>query len=230
MTNAPPLLEARSLGRRQRGGSDHWLLRAINLAVHGGDRLAIIGPTGSGKTLLLRSLAVLDASDEGEVFWQGQAVSPASTPQYRRQAIYLHQRPVLVEGTVEENLRLPYSLHAHAAGEFNRPNVLDLLKRVGRGSEFMQQAGQNLSGGERQLVAVIRALQLSPPMLLLDEPTASLDENTSWTIEELVKCWQQGSPETRAFLWVTHDPEQAARVSNRTVAVRDGRVEVAEHE
>jgi putative ABC transport system ATP-binding protein len=227
MTKAPSLLEARSLGRRQRG-SDQWLLRGIELAVRGGDRLAITGPTGSGKTLLLRSLAVLDPIDEGEVVWQGQAVSPANTPQYRRQAIYLHQRPALVEGTVEENLRLPYLLHAHAAGEFNRQNVLDFLQPVGRSGEFMQQAGQNLSGGERQLIAVVRALQLSPRMLLLDEPTASLDEKTSRTIEELVKRWQQESQETRAFLWVTHDAEQAARVSNRAVAVRDGRVEVAE--
>ena len=227
MTNAPSLLEARSLGRRQRG-SDQWLLRGVNLAVEGGDRLAITGPTGSGKTLLLRSLAALDPFDEGQILWQGQAVSPARTPAFRRQAIYLHQRPALVEGTVEDNLRLPYSLRAHATNEFNRSYVLDLLQHVGRSVDFLQQAAQHLSGGERQLVAVLRALQLSPLILLLDEPTASLDEKTSRTIEEFVTGWQQDKPEERAFLWVTHDPQQVVRVSNRAVTVRDGQLEGAE--
>jgi putative ABC transport system ATP-binding protein len=224
MNNVPPLLEARSLGRRQRQ-SDQWLLRGVNLAVRGGDRLAITGPTGSGKTLLLRSLAALDPRDEGDVFWQGQAVSPAGTPAFRQQAIYLHQRPVLVEGTVEENLRLPYMLRSHSGSEFNRSYILDLLTRIGRGVDFMQQASQNLSGGERQLIAVLRALQLSPLVLLLDEPTASLDEPTSWTVEQLIKDWQQEDERARAYLWVTHSPQQAARISNRAVSVRSGRLE-----
>src|SRR6266478_4288314 len=108
MNSAGVLLEAQRIGRFARE-SRNWLLRDVSLAVRGGDRLAIIGPTGSGKTLLLRSLALLDPTDEGQVLRLNGPISPDSVPDFRRQVIYLHQRPALIEGTVEDNLRLPFS-------------------------------------------------------------------------------------------------------------------------
>src|SRR5437867_4073858 len=153
MTTAPPLLAAQGLGRR-RLGSDEWLFRDVTLDIHGGDCLAIMGPTGAGKTLLLRALSLLDPVDAGHVHWQGRAVAAGEVPRYRRQAVYLHQRPTLVEGTVEQNLRLPYSLHAGRQRQFDRTKALKFLNVLGRGAEFLSQTDDNLSGGERQLVAV----------------------------------------------------------------------------
>src|SRR5437773_673500 len=138
MPAAPPLLAAKGLGRRW-PGSDRWLLRDVTLDIHAGDCLAIMGPTGAGKTLLLRALSLLDPVDAGHVYWQGRAVAAGEVPRYRRQAVYFHQRPTLVEGTVEQNFRLPYSLHVGRQHQFDRAKALKLLKVLGRGAEFLSQ-------------------------------------------------------------------------------------------
>ncbi len=223
MNSANVLLEARSIGRLARK-TQTWLLREVSLAVRGGDSLAIVGPTGSGKTVLLRSLAILDPIDEGQVLWLNALISPDSVPDFRRQVIYLHQRPALIEGTVEENLRLPFSFGIHARESFDRNWVLSMLERVGRGADFLARLWRDLSGGEAQIVALLRALQLHPTVLLLDEPTASLDAAAAQTIEQLVSQWHQQSNGGRAVVWVTHDREQSSRVASRFVRMNSGRL------
>src|SRR6202044_3133178 len=102
-------LEVREIGRRH-PRDDRWLIDKVSITLDFGERIGLVGPSGSGKTLLLRSMAVLDSIDLGEVYWQGQAVRANLVPSYRSQVIYLHQRPVLFEGSVDDNLRLPYAL------------------------------------------------------------------------------------------------------------------------
>ena len=104
-----PLLEAIGVGRCTVGG-DRWLLRDVNATLNAGDRVAVIGPSGSGKSLLLRALALLDPHDCGEIRWRGQLVSGSQVPVYRRHVMYMHQRPPLLEGTVDENLQYPFRL------------------------------------------------------------------------------------------------------------------------
>lgn len=218
-----PLLEARGIGRRDTAGT-RWLLRDVSLAIHAGERVALVGPTGSGKTLLLRTLARLDGLDAGQVLWRGETVSGNDVPRFRRQAIYLHQRPALLEGTVEENLRLPFTLKSNRSASFRRDVMLSLLRRVGRDAAFLQRTVRDLSGGEAQIVALARAIQLEPQILLLDEPTAALDEEMTRTIEALVMSWFDQSPEDRALVWVSHDPAQVRRIADRRVPVQDGRL------
>ena len=88
------MLKACGLGRRKPGSED-WLLRGVCFAVRPGDRLALTGPSGAGKTVLLRALALLDAYDEGSIEWNGRSLSGESIPAYRKQVVYLHQRPAL---------------------------------------------------------------------------------------------------------------------------------------
>lgn len=182
----------------------------------------VTGPTGAGKTLLLRALSLLDPIDEGELCWLGKPIPPADVPRYRRQVVYLHQRPALVEGTVEDNLRMPYSLRANKRNHFDRQKALELLDYVDRGVNFLSRTDQDLSGGERQIVAIVRALQLEPTVLLLDEPTASLDREAAKMIEDLVLLWQQQNARERAFVFVSHSPEQVARVANRILSLQEG--------
>src|SRR5207248_9022630 len=162
--------------------------------------------------------------NEGHVRWQGRAVATGEVPRVRSQAVYLHQRPALVEGTVEYNLRLPYSLHASRRHQFNPRMVLKLLSVLGRGDEFLSQTDHNLSGGERQIVAVVRALQLEPSVLLLDEPTAALDREAARAIERLILNWQREKTAERAFVWVSHSHEQIKRIASRIVSMHDGRL------
>lgn len=220
MDSAHPLLETRYIGRRA-PGTQHWLLRGISLVVQPGERLSIVGASGAGKTLLLRSLALLDPLDEGQVFWQGEPVTARMVPDFRRQVVYLHQRPPLVEGSVEENLRLPYTFAIHSGKQFDRARVQSQLESVGRG-DLMQRNWRDLSGGEAQIVALLRALQLEPTILLLDEPTASLDSSTAQLIERMVLDWQQQPERGRAAVWVTHDQAQSARIATRVVHMQSG--------
>ena len=94
------LLSVKNLGRRHPGG-DSWLFQDFNLDLESGDRLALVGPTGSGKSLILRALALLDPVDSGEVLWRGNPIADTEVPSYRSQVTYLQQRSPLVPGTVE---------------------------------------------------------------------------------------------------------------------------------
>src|SRR4051812_34370414 len=94
------ILRVCDLGRRA-PGKDHWLIQGVSLEIRAGDRIALVGPSGSGKSVLLRLLSLLDAADSGTVEMQGKPAGQPSVPEHRRKVIYLHQRPALFEGTVE---------------------------------------------------------------------------------------------------------------------------------
>ena len=230
MATAAPLLEPRGIGRQHRDRTA-WLIRDISFALRSGDGVALTGPTGSGKTVLLRSLAMLDAVDEGEVLWHGTSPTSDEIPVYRSRAIYLPQRPRLFEGTVERNLQLPYSLAVHRHQVYSRENIVSYLDQLGRDEHFLALDSMNLSGGEIQIVALLRAIQLAPTLLLLDEPTGSLDESTTQQIEQLVTHWMSEAVGERGFVWVTHDATQTERVASRTLQLWDGQlVELETHQ
>lgn len=228
MTKRPdpsePLLTACGLGRRKGGGRD-WLLRGACIAIRPGDRLAVIGPSGAGKTLLLRALAMLDPLDEGFIQWRGRGVSGNAVPAYRREVIYLHQRAALFEGSVEANLLYPFSFGVNRGRSFDKHGLLNLLGSIGRTASFLEKSSRDLSGGESQIVALLRALQIGPSILLLDEPTTSLDEGTTRAIEELLGQWLSEAPAHRAFLWVSHDSDQVRRVADHVLRMQCGQLE-----
>jgi putative ABC transport system ATP-binding protein len=221
--NADPLLEARGLGRRRPGDSG-WLLRDIRVMLHPGQRVAVVGPTGAGKTLLLRALALLDPLDEGLVLLNGQPVRSEAVPSFRSAVIYVHQRPALSEGNVETNLRHPFLLKVHRKRHFDRDRIVHLVRGLDRDESFLERLHRDLSGGEAQIVALLRALQLDPTVLLLDEPTASLDGESVRAIEGLLGRWYTEGAGKRAYLWVTHDSGQADRVADHILCMQAGRV------
>lgn len=218
-----PFLEAQNLGRRDPQVGT-WLLREISLAVRPEETWAIAGPSGAGKTLLLRSLALLDPLDEGEVRWRGAGVEGWHVPRFRRHVLYLHQRPAIFEGSVETNLRLPFSLHIRRGQGFDRSRILAWLQALDRDESFLTKGHRELSGGEAQLVALLRGIQLDPHVLLLDEPTSALDRETVQRVEGLVLGWLRERPDERALLWVSHDLEQARRLAERRIRLHQGRV------
>jgi putative ABC transport system ATP-binding protein len=220
-------LQACGLGRRIPGSED-WLLRGVCIAVRPGDRLALTGPSGAGKTVLLRAVALLDAHDEGSIEWEGRSLSGEAIPAYRKQVVYLHQRPALFDGTVEDNLKYPFTLKAHQAKRFDRARAVCILETLKRDEAFLEKSSRDLSGGEAQIVALIRCLQLDPAMLLLDEPTASLDRATADATEELLNRWQHEASHERSFIWVSHDLEQAKRMSDRRLQMHLGGIQSEE--
>ena len=163
--------------------------------------------------------------DQGEISWCGQPIADAAVPEFRGEVLYLQQRPSVIEGTVEKNLKIPFSLHLRQDLPFPRDQVGELLESLGRDPTFLASRTTNLSGGERQLVALMRALLVAPTVLLLDEPAAALDPQATATLERLVDSWHAGAPTERAYIWVSHDPRQAQRVADRIIHLRDGRME-----
>ena len=218
----PTIVKAESLSRALPDG--RILLDRVSLEIASGDRVAIQGPAGSGKTLLLRALALLDPTSTGTVFWLGSLVPDAQVPSYRSHVAYLSQTPALADGTVETNLRLPFSLGIYNTRSYDQPRVLALLERLGRDNSFLTQPVSALSGGERQIVALVRLLQLEPTVLLLDEPTAALDPESTLSAQKLIEGWADADSE-RAYVWVSHDDRQAQTVSKRRIRMEGGRVQ-----
>lgn len=218
----PALLEARDVTRR--GGDGALLLDGVTLAIRAGERLALTGPTGSGKSLLLRSLALLDAIAGGEILWRGRPVAAAEIPAFRREAVYLQQRSPLMEGTVESNLQAPFQFRVNRDRRYERDRCVELLSGWNLGGAFLQKKTAELSGGESQIVAAVRALQLNPQLLLLDEPTAALDAASVERFERSIDGWLQRDPAQRSLLWVTHDAQQAARVAGKQFKINAGKL------
>lgn len=215
---SPPatmLLQARGLGFAVDGRT---LWHDLNLTLRAGERLAVAGASGSGKTLLLRTLAGLEPVQTGELIFQDRPLSDWSMPAYRARVVYVPQRPALPEGAVEAALRVPFQFRVHRHQPFPLDRALELLAMLGRDKKFLQQHTERLSGGEGQIVAMLRALLIGPDVLLLDEPTASLDARAVSAIETLVESWLQAHPQ-RACVWTSHDRDQLQRVSDRVLSL-----------
>lgn len=190
------------------------LWQHLSLVVSPGDRIAVTGPSGSGKSLFLRALAGLDPLEGGDVVLDGRSQAQWAMPVYRSRVMYLPQRPAFGSGTVLEELKRPFDLKVHAHRAFRQAEGEQWVRAAGRPASFLDLDVSTLSGGEGQLLAVIRALLLSPSVLLLDEATASLDSEATQAVEHLLNDWCTSAP-GRALVWVSHDPAQRQRVADR---------------
>ena len=177
---------------------------AGGLRVEAGSCAALSGPSGSGKTLLLRAIADLDEAD-GEVWLDERPRSGMDAPSWRRQVMYLAAESHWWAGEVRD--------HAPAW----QPGDLAAL---GFEPAVLEWEVQRLSSGERQRLALARALAHGPLVLLLDEPTANLDQANTTRVEQLVADWRRRTG--GCVLWVSHDPAQRARVATRQFTVDGG--------
>ncbi|AOK52865.1 ABC transporter ATP-binding protein [Burkholderia stagnalis] len=221
MTATTGLIDARGVTRRD-ARSGKVLLAPTDFSLPAGARVAITGPSGSGKSVLLRALALLDPLDGGGVLWRGKPIRRSAIPRYRRSVAYLRQRPAQTDGTVESQLRYPYSLAVYRDLRFDRARAEQLAARAGRGADFLDKRASELSGGEAQIAALLRVLQLDPDVLLLDEPTSALDPDSTRAIEALVGAWFDAAPDARASMWISHDPAQAARIGTSRMTMQAG--------
>jgi phosphate-transporting ATPase len=172
-----------------------------------GECLAVQGSSGSGKSLLLRAIADLDPN-QGEVMLDGKSREAMPAPQWRRQVVYLPSEPGWWSDHVTDHFP-PWE------------EVILWITAMYLPVAIRDQAVQRLSTGERQRLALARALVLRPRVLLLDEPTSGLDSGATHAVEQILKeCLGRGA----SILWVTHDPEQARRVARRCLFMERGHV------
>ena len=194
------------------------LVEDANFEVHAGEVLSIVGPSGSGKSSLMRLLNRLDEPTRGTVYLQGTDYRQIPPRELRRKLGMVTQRPFLFPGTVEQNLQFG---PAQSGKILDREAVNDLLSRVGLPS-YGERNVANLSGGEAQRVSLARTLANAPLILLLDEPTSALDEPAKLGIESLIAHIVHAQGIT--CVMVTHDNAQAARLSRRALMIDAGRI------
>ena len=174
-----------------------------------GECAAISGPSGSGKSLFLRMIADLDPN-EGEVCLDGALRAAMSAPDWRRRVPYVAAESGWWRDQVAEHF---------APGQLDPARRLG--DRVGLAAELFNGPVLRLSTGERQRLAILRALVLDPPVLLLDEPTAPLDPDSTTAMEALLRQRMQGG---MGLIVVTHDPNQADRLGARHLLMRNRRM------
>jgi len=200
------------------------VLKDINLHINKGEVVSIVGPSGAGKTTLLQIIGTLDKPDSGTICLDGIDVNKLSTRKlsdFRNQHIgfvfQFHQ--LLPEFTALENVMIP----AYIAGKSNseaKQRALELLEFMGL-SDRANHKPNELSGGEKQRVAVARALMNNPAVILADEPSGSLDSKNKEELHKLFFDLRDKFGQT--FVIVTHD-ETLATLTDRTIHLKDGRI------
>lgn len=203
-------------------------LRGVDLAVAKGEMVAVMGPSGCGKTTLLNTLSGLDDLTAGEVFIEGsplQTMSDRKRTRYRAERMgfvfqFFNLLPVL---SAVENVELPLLLANAKTGEA-RAKALAALELVGLTQDTHKRPAE-LSGGQQQRVSIARALVNEPALVWADEPTGSLDSETSAEVMDLLCRLNREKGQT--FMLVTHDPSVAGR-ADRIIHMRSGLIESEE--
>jgi putative ABC transport system ATP-binding protein len=183
---------------------------AVSGRVGAGGVLAVRGASGTGKSTLLRILARLIKPERGELCYRDRSAQVISPLEWRRKIHYVAQKPVMFEGTVEDNLRLPFSIKS-IAGKYDDLLVSDYMDRLLLPAGMLQQKAYNLSGGEAARIAIIRALLIQPEVLLLDEPTAALDNASRSQVLKLIADWVIGQGE-KAIIIVSHQDQDLEKL------------------
>lgn len=217
------ILSCRNLGKSYEEGPESVVvLSGLQLELHPGERVAIIGTSGSGKSTLLNLLGGLDTPTQGSVWLAGEELSALNEKKrglLRNRALgFVYQfHHLLPEFTALENVCMPLLIGNTSIAEA-RQRATALLERVGLAHRLDHKPSE-LSGGERQRVAIARALVNKPGLVMLDEPTGNLDSHTAQGIQDLML--ELSTSMRTAFLVVTHDMN-LARQMDRVLHLQDG--------
>ncbi len=205
------------------------VLNGITLTVSRGETLAVLGRSGTGKSVLLRLVIGLEKPDSGSVRIHGQDIAGRTLDQMgeiRKKMGFLFQHAALYDSlTVEQNVAFPLRHHKKEMSKSERGDrVRELLAEVGMQGD-LEKMPSDISGGMQKRVGLARALALEPDILLLDEPTAGLDPISSAEIDDLILKLQQ--EHHMASIVVTHDLHSAKTIANRLALINEGNVVIA---
>lgn len=197
MDRVSPLLDVQdvafSVGDRQ-------LLKPVSLQLYQGDCVLLTGPSGSGKSTFLKILASLITPTSGQLFFRNSEITTLKAEAYRQQVSYCFQTPQLFGQTVYDNLALPWQIRRQKP---QRDKLVAALESVNLSPDMLNKPVEQLSGGEKQRVGLLRNLQFMPEVLLLDEVTSALDEENRLSVLSLIN--RISAEEKVAVVRISHD-------------------------
>lgn len=202
MTENNAILRLENVGFQADGVT---ILNEINFQLRAGEFKLITGPSGCGKSTLLKIIASLQSPTSGSIFFAGKDINDLTPETYRQQVSYCAQTPALFGDSVYDNLIFPWQIRQKQPDP--KALVADLA-RFGLAKNTLEKSINELSGGEKQRVSLIRNLQFLPQVLLLDEITSALDESNKKNVNEIIHRY--ASEKSIAVLWVTHDSNEIA--------------------
>ncbi len=197
------------------------ILEIEKLTIHEGEITCIVGRSGGGKSTFLRLLNNMVSADSGEILFKGESIEEYNPIKLRREVLMLPQNPVIFSGTIRDNFTITLNYnneYAMADEKYDK-----ILEKFGLKEQALDDEAEKLSGGEKQRLALARILILDPDILLLDEPSSALDEETErLIIEMVVKCIKEKSG---TLIMVTHSPEIAEKYGDRIITINEGELD-----
>ncbi|MGB4452897.1 MAG: amino acid ABC transporter ATP-binding protein [Coprothermobacter proteolyticus] len=215
-----PILEARNIVKRF---GKHEVLKGVSLAIHPKEIVVIMGPSGGGKTTLLRTLNLLEEPSAGEIYFKGKRIDPKShdANELRRKVGMVFQLFNLFNHlNVLQNVTIGPIRVLGKSPQEAEAQAMEILHRVGL-AEKAKALPSSLSGGQKQRVAIARALAMGPDVILFDEPTSALDPEYT---KEVLDVMKELAEEGMTMVVATHEMGFAKEVSTRIVFLEDGRV------
>jgi putative ABC transport system ATP-binding protein len=180
------------------------ILTDVSFSLSSGEKAVLRGKSGSGKSTVLKTLLGVYQVSEGVILFEGQPLDPATVRAIRRRAAYIGQEPVLGAETVREALMLPFQFKAHQEHKPFADRLIDVLRRLQLPPDILERECRRVSGGEKQRIAIARALLLGKSLYLLDEVTSALDAESKQAVLEVF------TDPGFTVLSVAHDPDWLA--------------------
>lgn len=191
------------------------ILKDINLEIEKGKYITVVGPSGSGKSTLMRILASMISQTSGEVLFEGKPIETFDPILYRQKVSYAFQQPTLFGKTVRENLAFPFEVRKE---EVDENKIIDYLKMVNLDESYIDKNVNDVSGGEKQRIALLRNLLFPPEVLITDEVTAGLDAENKEIVHKMLNEFNQRG---LTILRVTHDETEIEAATDK-IQIRKG--------
>lgn len=201
---------------------DKNILKNISVSIENNDFISIVGPSGSGKSTFLKLCSHLISPTNGNIIFKDKTITDYSPTELRKSIVYCFQTPYLFGDTVMENINFPFSIRNV---KVNQKRVNDLFSLFHMATDFLCKDVRNLSGGEKQRIALIRSLLFMPEILLLDEVTSALDAENAKIVENIIESLNK---EGITVLWITHSPEQSRKYANKILSIEAGKIKSLE--
>ncbi len=198
------------------------ILKNISISIEQGDHLSIVGPSGSGKSTFLKLCCNLISPSKGLVIYKNKSILDYEPTELRKNIAYCFQTPYLFGKTVIDNVSFPYEIRGN---KVDLERVEELFNLFNLNKDYFYKEVKNLSGGEKQRIALIRSLLFKPEVLLLDEVTSALDIDNTAIVESVIKNLNEKGT---TIIWVTHNIDQSRRNANKLLTIETAEIKSLE--